>query len=223
MTDTSNPPASTTGPAVTAATATETIAAQLLTALANLQSIMPGLLKYDKRQSPRISASAKFGAQSIMPTVTMITTVQPEKDPVLFNVAAGQLAKESDDQLTPLAEKFAEFAVDLQYTIDTMLSNVAVQALQTYRWAQHVVKQPGGEVLQSYVDQMSRAVKKTMNHRKSAAAPAPAPAPTPSPAKPAGPAGAQGFLASNLAATNKDEAEDVADRFEQALRDVTEG
>src|ERR1700686_4929865 len=103
-----------------------------------------------------------------------------------------------------------------------MLANVAVQALQTYRWAQHVVKQPGGEVLQSYVDQMSRAVKKTMNHRPRPSSPAPAPAPAPSPAKPAGPAGAQGFLAPNLAAEKTGEAEDVADRFEQALREVTE-
>jgi hypothetical protein len=222
MTDTSNPPASTTSPAVTAATTTETIAGQFRTALANLQPIMPGLLKYDKRQSLRISASAKFGALSIMPTVTMITTVEPEKNPNMFNVDAGQLAKASDDQLTPLAGQFAEFAVDLQFTIDTMLANVAVQALQTYRWAQHAAKQPGGEVLQSYVDQMSRAVKKTMNHRKSRVS-APAPAPTPSPAKPAGPAGAQGFLAPNVAAKKKtDETEDVADRFEQALRDVTE-
>jgi hypothetical protein len=224
MTDTSNPPTSTTSPAVTAATATDAIAEQFHTALANLRLIMPGLLKYDKRQSLRIAASAKFGAQSIMPTISMITTAEPEKNPTLFNVDAGQLAKESDDQLTPLASQFAEFAVDLQYTIDTMLANVAVQALQTYRWAQHVVKQPGGEVLQSYVDQMSRAVKKTMNHRPrpSAPAPAPAPAPTPSPAKPSGPAGAQGFLAPNLAAEKTGEAEDVADRFEQALRDVTE-
>lgn len=221
MTDTNNPPTSTsTSSAVTAATATETIAAQYRAALANLRSIMPGFLKFDKRQARRIAASAKFGAQTIMPTVTMITTVQPEKDPILFNVDAGQLAKESDDQLTPLAGQFAEFAVDLQFTIDTMLANVAVQALQVYRWAQHAVKQPGGEVLQSFVDQMSRAVKKTMNHRPRASAPAPAP--TPGPAKPAGPAGAQGFLAPNLGAKKAGEAEDVADRFEKALRDVTE-
>jgi len=217
MTDTNNPPTSTTSPAVTAATTTEAIAAQYRAAIANLRSIMPGFLKFDKRQAKRIAASAKFGAQTIMPTVTMITTVQPEKDPILFNVDAGQLAKASDDQLTPLAGQFAEFAVDLQYTIDTMLANVAVQALQVYRWAQHAVKQPGGEVLQSYVDQMSRAVKKTMNHRPPA--PASAPAPTPGPAKPAGPAGAQGFLAPNLGAKKT---EDVADRFEKALRDVTE-
>jgi hypothetical protein len=220
MTDTNNPPTSTTSPAVNAATATEAIAAQFRTALANVRSIMPGLLKYDKRQSRRIAASAKFGALSIMPTATMVTTVEPEKSASLFNVDAGQLAKASDDQLTPLAGQFAEFAVDLQYTIDTMLANVAVQALQVYRWAQHAVKQPGGEVLQSYVDQMSRAVKKTMNHRPPASAPAPAP--TPSPAKPAGTTGAQGFLAPNLAAKKTGEAEDVADRFEQALRDVTE-
>ena len=217
MTDTNNPPTSTTSPAVTAAATTEAIAAQYRAAIANLRSIMPGFLKFDKRQAKRIAASAKFGAQTIMPTVTMITTVQPEKDPILFNVDAGQLAKASDDQLTPLAGQFAEFAVDLQYTIDTMLANVAVQALQVYRWAQHAVKQPGGEVLQSYVDQMSRAVKKTMNHRPPA--PASAPAPTPGPAKPAGPAGAQGFLAPNLGAKKT---EDVADRFEKALRDVTE-
>src|SRR4029077_18041911 len=122
------------------------------------------------------------------------------KNPTLFNVEAGHLAKESDDQLSALASQFAEFAADLQFTIDTMLANVAVQALQTYRWAQHAVRQPGGERLQSYVDQMSRAVKKTMNHRPHASASAPPPAPIPGPAKPAGPAGAQGFLAPNLAA-----------------------
>ncbi|HXH40711.1 MAG TPA: hypothetical protein VNN08_18920 [Thermoanaerobaculia bacterium] len=220
MTDTNTPPTSTTSPAVTAATATEAIAAQYRAALANLRSIMPGLLKYDKRQSRRIAASAKFGAQTIMPTATMVTTVEPEKNTVLFNVDAGQLAKAADDQLTPLAGQFAEFAVDLQFTIDTMLANVAVQALQVYRWAQHAVKQPGGEVLQPFVDQMSRAVKKTMNHRPRASAPAPAP--TPGPATPASPAGAHGFLAPNLGAKKKDETEDVADRFEQALRDVTE-
>jgi hypothetical protein len=57
---------------------------------------------------------------------------------------------------------------------------------------------------------MSRAVKKTMNHRKPAASP-PAPAP---------PAGAQGFLAPNLGQSKSVEPEDIADRFDQALRDV---
>ncbi|HEX7676560.1 MAG TPA: hypothetical protein VF713_00435, partial [Thermoanaerobaculia bacterium] len=128
----------------------------------------------------------------------------------------GQLAIQFRDQIVPLAMQLVKFADDIQYTSDNMLAVSAVEALQTYRWAQHAARQPDGADLHSYVADMSRAVKKTMNHRKPVAStPAPAPPATPMPP------GAQGFLAPNLGQSKSAAPEDVADRFDQALRDVT--
>jgi hypothetical protein len=219
MTDTNTPAPLPDAPAVTAATTTEAIAAKIRAAIALLQSLVPGFLKYDARESKRIAASAKFGADSIMPTIGMVTTVQGRARN-LFDVDEGQLTQELKDQLSPLVKQVEEFAADFQFTLDSRMANVAVQALQTYKWAQHAAKQPDGAPLHSYVAQMSAVVKKTQNKRKKAKTAAPAP--TPGPAKPAGTTGAQGFLASNLVPKKTSEADDVADRFEQALKDVTE-
>lgn len=213
MTVTPSPTPNSDSPAVLAATTADAIAAQLRTIVGTLQSAVPGLLKFDARQTRRVAASAKFGSESLVPTINAVSSVPKAKDRDLFDVHAGQLALQYRDQLVPLAKQIGEFAADLEFTIDNMLAAAAVQALQTYRWAQHVVRQPDGAELQSYVDQMSSAVKKTMNHRKPATS---APAPTPTPA------GAHGFLAPNIIPVKSNEPEDVADRFEQALRDVTE-
>lgn len=208
-------------PAVSAATTTEGIAAKIRQVIATLLSIVPNLMKFDKTQTKRIAASAKFGAESIMPAITMVTTVaQGMKARNLFDVDGGQLAKEYGDQLTPLARQFAEFAVDFQYTIDNMLATAAVQALQLYRWAQHAVRQPGGAELQPFVDQMAQVIKKTMNHRKAVAS-SPAPTPSPSSHTPAIP-GAQGFLASNMVPGKTGEPEDIADLFERLLLEAAE-
>jgi len=106
-----------------------------------------------------------------------------------------------------------EFANDVIFTSDTLLAASSVQGLQVYRLAQHAVKQPDGADLQPFVDEMSHIVKKTMNyHRKPAPVPStPEMSHTPPPAA----------LASNLVPEKNDEPEDVADRFEQALKDVT--
>jgi hypothetical protein len=213
MTVTPSPTPTPDSPAVLAATTADAIAAQLRAIASTLQTAVPGLLKFDARQVRRIAASAKFGSESLVPTINVVSSVPKAKDRDMFDVHAGQLALQYRDQVLPLAKQIGEFAADLEFTIDNMLAAAAVQALQTYRWAQHVVRQPDGAELQSYVDQMSSAVKKTMNHRKPAAS---APAPTPTPA------GAHGFLAPNIIPVKSNEPEDVADRFEQALRDVTE-
>jgi phage tail tape-measure protein len=206
-------------PAVTAATTTEGIAAKIRQVIATLLSIVPNLMKFDKRQTKRIAASAKFGAESIMPTSIMVTTLLEGKVRSLFDVEGGHLAKQYDDQLTPLVKQIAGFAADFQYTIDNMLAVVAVQALAVYRWAQHAAKQPGGAELQPYVDQMAEVIRKTMNHRK-AVAPAPSPTPT-APRTPATP-GAQGFLASSTAHEKTGEPEDIADLFERLLLEAAE-
>jgi hypothetical protein len=229
MSDTNTPSPISNSPAVTAATTTEAIAAKIRAAIALLQSLVPGFMKFDAREAKRIAASAKFGADSIMPTIGMVTTVPQGRVSNLFDVDEGQLTQELKDQLSPLVKQVEEFAADFQFTLDSKMANVAVQALQTYKWAQHAAKQPDGAPLRSYVAQMAAVVKRTQNKRKTAKkrktapapTPGPSPAPTPGPAKPAGTTGAQGFLASNLVPDKTSGADDVADRFEQALKDVT--
>lgn len=199
-------PTPTESSAVMAATTIDAIAVQLRAVLETLQTIVPDLQTFDARQIKRVMASAKFGVQSIVPTITVVTTVPRAKDRNLFNVQGGQLAVQFRDQIVPLAQQLVKVADDIQFTSDNMLAVSAVEALQTYRWAQHAARQPDGADLHSYVADMKSAVRKTMNHRKPAAS-SPAPAPPP---------GAQGFLAPNLGA----EHEDVADRFDQELRDA---
>ncbi|HEX9457781.1 MAG TPA: hypothetical protein VGA84_01480 [Thermoanaerobaculia bacterium] len=208
MTITPSPTPTPNSPAVLAATTADAIAEELRAIVDTLQTAVPGLLKFDARQVRRIAASAKFGSASLVPTITVVSSVPKAKDRDMFDVKAGRLALQYRDQVLPLAKQIGEFAADLEFTIDNMLAAAAVQSLQTYRWAQHVARQPDGADLQSYVDQMSGAVKKTMNHRKPAAA---APKPTPAPG------GAKGFLP-----IRSSEPQDIADRFDQALRDVTE-
>jgi len=202
-----------------AATTIDAIAVQLRAVLETLQTIVPDLLTFDARQIKRIMASAKFGAHSIVPTIAIVTTVPRVKDRNLFDVQAGQLALQFRDQIVPLAGQLVKFADDIQFTSDNMLAISAVQALQTYSWAQHAARQPDGADLHSYVADMSRAVKKTMNHRK----PAPStPAPAPPADTPPMPPGAQGFLAPNLGHGKGGEPEDIADRFDQSLRDTAD-
>jgi len=67
---------------------------------------------------------------------------------------------------------------------------------------------------------MAQVIKKTMNHRKAVAS-SPAPTPSPSSHPPATP-GAQGFLASNMAADKTGQPEDIADLFERLLLEAAE-
>jgi hypothetical protein len=82
--------------------------------------------------------------------------------------------------------------------------------------------QPDGAELHRFVAEMERFVMKVLNRRKrSTPVPTPAPDPTPAPSPAQLPAGAKGFLAPSLASAKTAEPENVADRFNQALDDVT--
>ena len=216
----SNPLPVTTSPAVTAATTADAIAEQFRAVLVTLLAIVPDLQKYDSRKIRRIAASAKFGDVAIVPVINLVASVPRIKESNLFDVDAGHFARQFKDQVVPLAMQLIEFANDVIFTSDTLLAASSVQGLQVYRLAQHAVKQPDGADLQPFVDEMSHIVKKTMNyHRKPVPAPTPsAPTTSHTPSTP----GAQGFLASNLVPDKTSEPEeDVADHFEQALKDVT--
>ena len=216
----SNPPPVTTSPAVTAAATADAIAEQFRAVLVTLLAIVPDLQKFDSKKIRRIAASAKFGNVAIVPAINLVASVPRVKEYNLFDVDAGHFARQFQDQVVPLAKQLIDFANDVVFTGETLLAGSSVQALQLYRLGQHVVKQPDGADLQPFVDEMSHIVKKTMNIRKK-----PAPAPTPSTTTSHIPPGAQGFLASNLVLDKTpdktNEPEDVADRFEQALKDVT--
>src|ERR1019366_9117398 len=201
----SNPLPVNTSPAVTAATTADAIAEQFRAVLVTLLAIVPDLQKYDSRQIRRITASAKFGNEAIIPVINLVASVPRMKESNLFDVDAGHFARQFRDQVVPLAKQLIEFANDVVFTSQNLLSASSVQALQMYRLGQHAVKQPDGADLQPFVDTMSHIVKKTMNIRKKAA-PAPAPTPStpttsPTPSMP----GAQGFLASNLVPDKTDE------------------
>jgi len=216
----SNPLPVTTSPAVTAATTADAIAEQFRAVLVTLLAIVPDLQKYDSRRIRRIAASAKFGDVAIVPVINLVASVPRIKESNLFDVDAGHFARQFKDQVVPLATQLIEFANDVIFTSDTLLAASSVQGLQVYRLAQHAVKQPDGADLQPFVDEMSHIVKKTMNyHRK------PAPVPSTPETSHTPPPAAQGFLASNpvpdKTPDKTDEPEDVADRFEQALKDVT--
>jgi hypothetical protein len=217
----STPPPVTTSPAVTAATTADAIAEQFRAVLVTLLAIVPDLQKYDSKKIRRITASAKFGNDTIVPVINLVASVPRMKESNLFDVDAGHFARQFKDQVVPLAKRLIEFANDVVFTGENLLAVSSVQGLQVYRLAQHVVKQPDGADLQPFVDEMSHIVKKTMNIRKKPAAPAHIPSTTTSHIPP----GAQGFLASNLVLDKTpdktNEPEDVADRFEQALKDVT--
>lgn len=215
----SNPPPITTSPAVTAAATADAIAEQFRAVLLTLLAIVPDLQKYDSKKIKRIAASAKFGNDAIVPVINLVASVPRMKESNLFDVDAGHFARQFKDQVVPLAKQLMEFANDVVFTGENLLAASSVQGLQLYRLAQHVAKQPDGADLQPFVDTMSLIVKKTMNHRKKVA-----PAPS-TPTTSRIPPGAQGLLASNLVpdktSDKTNEPEDVADRFEQALKDVT--
>lgn len=215
MTVNDNPAPTPISPAVTAATTADTIAEQLRAVLVTLQAIVPFLLKYDLHEIKRIAASAKFGNVAIVPAIDMVTAVPRVKQNNMFDVDAGHFAREYQDQVVPLAKRLIAFGNDLLFTGDKLLADSAIQALQLYRWAQHVVKQPGGADLQPFVDDLSRLIKKTQNHRKPAASTPPPTSHTPSTP------GGQGFLASNVS-DKTGEPDDVADLFDRLLLEAAE-
>jgi hypothetical protein len=79
-----------------------------------------------------------------------------------------------------------------------------------FAWAKILARTPEGVALRPYTDEMTRTMKRTLNRRK--------------PAHPPTPAGAQGFLAPNLAqaaapATDDDLPDDFRKELEEAVKD----
>src|SRR5216684_8786806 len=76
------------------------------------------------------------------------------------------------------AKRLSALRDGVHFTADSELAKAGTQALATYAWAKKHAKSPAGVELRPYVDNMTKAMKKTMNRRKPAAStPEPSPAP----------------------------------------------
>ena len=172
------PTRETDAPAVTDAQTLDAIASQLLDLVTKMEGLVPDFEPHDKRAIARVAASAKFAHELIAPTITMVTSV-PSVPQDLFNVAQAQAALQFRDLLRPIAQRLAAFAQGLEFTIDTKLSASGEDSLQSYHWGKRAVKGPNGAVLQPYVDEMRRVVKRAINRSNKPKTEPPAPSPAP--------------------------------------------
>jgi hypothetical protein len=149
-------------PAATDVQNLDAIASQLTEIVAKMESLIPDFEPHDKRESKRVAASAKFAHELIAPTVTIVTVV-PSVPQDLFNVALAKDALAIRDQLRPIAQRLAAFARGLEFTIDSKLAAAGEGALQTYHWVNRASRGPNGAVLQPYLEEMRRVVKRAIN------------------------------------------------------------
>jgi hypothetical protein len=149
-------------PAVTGAQNLDAIARQLLELVLKMESLIPDFEPHDKREIARVAASARFAHELIAPTVTVVTAV-PSVPQDLFDVVQAQDALAIRDQLRPIAQRLAAFARGLEFTIDTKLATAGEGALQTYHWVNRASRGPTGAVLQPYLEELRRVVKRAIN------------------------------------------------------------
>lgn len=164
------------GPAAAAAdveTLTPDVLAQkLLENLVNMESLVPDLATRDARDVKRVAARAKFAHELILPTISTVTNDQEFSGRKLFDTDRGRLSLQYRDELKPIVRRMAAFIAALDFTIDSKLADAGGEALQTYEWAKRASVLPGGGSLQPYVEEMTRVIKKTINHRPKPSAPA---------------------------------------------------
>ncbi len=191
-------------PAATGAQPLDAIASQLLDLVTQMEGLVPDFEPHDKREIARVAAGAKFDHELIAPTVTLVTSV-PSVPQDLFKVAQAQEALQFRDQLRPIAQRLAAFARGLEFTINTKLFGSGEDALQPYHWVKRAAKGPNGAVLQPYLDEMRRVVKRAINRSKKPKSEPPPPAPAPQ---------GQSFMAAMPQRPAEDSADDADDGAE---------
>ncbi len=160
-------------PPDTGVSSLDTITAQLLALVIQMEGIVPDLEPHDTREIGRVAAGAKFADLLIAPTITTVTSV-PSVPQDLFKVDRARDALMYRDRLRPIAQRMAALTQGLEFTIDSKMSLAGEDALQTYHWAKRAALGPNGAALHPYVDEMRRVVKKAINrHPKKATANSP--------------------------------------------------
>ena len=133
--------------------------------LDQLEALIPEHPKPDAARKWTVRANARFAAELVTPTIAAVTNYPALQERKLFDVEAGRKALAVRDDLRPIAQRIAVIASEIEFAIDSMLADAAIETLQTYQWSKRHVKGPDGAGLRPYVSEMQRVVEKTINHR----------------------------------------------------------
>lgn len=195
--------------------AIDTMASQMLALVVQLEGLVPNLTPHDPLQIRRVAVTARFAKDLIAPTITTVTTVPTPQG--LFDVNGAREAMAFREKVGPVIQRLAVLVGALGYTSDEKMANTGEGCLQTYRWAKVAVKSGKRNDLQPYVDEMSRMVRKAINHRPAKPQPGtPAPAPD-TPGTSDAPPHAQTFMAFRPVTSDDDFERELYDRWAEAL------
>ncbi len=172
----------------------EDLAVSFIAMIDQFQAQIPNFQHHDPSDIRRVAAIARFAPDLVVPTIATTTSFAPAAQRNMFDVEANQMAIRRQNAFQPVIQRLAALTDGLQFTVNNGLAEAGAQALDVYTWAKSYARRPDATALHPYVAEMSRAVKKVINHRKpkSLATPAPSPAPAPLPQ------GGQGVLASTF-------------------------
>jgi len=161
------------------------IASQIASLLDQIQALIPGYTPPEPARRTRIAANARFATEVIPPAITATENYEPLRQTNIFEVETGRRALAIRDAIRPLMVRMQALVDGGNFTIDVTLATSAVQVLQMYDWSKRHLNLPEAEALRPYVDDITRKIVKTLNHRPKAAKPPAPQAPAP-----------QGFMAS---------------------------
>jgi len=147
---------------------------QIASLLDQIQALIPGYLSPEPARRNRVVANARFAAEVIAPAITATDNYAPLRQTNIFDVEAGRRALALRDALQPLMVRMQALTDGGNFTIQTALAASGVQVLQMYDWSKRHLNLPEAAALRPYVDDITRKIEKTLNHRpKAAKAPAP--------------------------------------------------
>lgn len=187
--------------------------AQVLALIGQIEAVIPGFAHHDTNDAKRVANVARIGKDLIPQIIATITALPSVGGVNTFDAVEGKDSLTFEADMQPVVQRLSALLTGTVFTVNSRIARSASRALSTYAWAKNHAKGPEGIEIRPFVDDMTSTMKKTLNRRKPAK-----PAPTPAPA------GAQGFLAPNLAAAKLDDddydlPEDFRKEMEEALKD----
>ena len=148
----------------------DTIVAKFTEFLDAVETSVPGYqVPHGKGVKARAANTARFAVPLMQPTIAALDSSPRLRNHNTFDSAAGQEALKYRDALRTVGQRMLAVGEALIYSGDVRVAASARELLQTYNFAQRLVRDPEGAGLQSYVDQLSTVVKKTLNRRPKAA------------------------------------------------------